>query len=148
MTGDSQPQYEDSEIISAFAPSRTSDGRSSFWTNERLLKLVIFATFVNVLAIAATGIQQTAIQSQQKEIVADRAVGRENGYRNRAVACEILIVDNDRFFALDDICTDGNIIKYYPLLICELLGSPPACGTEFVRSRYQEVPLVESNEDE
>lgn len=127
--------------------TRNSEVPREFWTVPRLMKLVVLVAFLSMVAVTANFIQQTNIQAEQRAIVRDRAIGRENGYKNRAVACETLIVDNDRFFKLDFTCVDPEIYKYYPPLICEGLGYPLGCGSNFVESTLLD-PVLQSEPDE
>ena len=82
------------------------------------------------------------VQDVLDGIVDDREVGREGAYKTRAVACQILILDNDRDFAVSDDCGEPEVMKYYPPRVCEYFDSPAGCGMAFTPSSFKD-PLYE-----
>jgi hypothetical protein len=73
-------------------------------------------------------------------VKSEQANGRERGFKNRAVVCQSLMVDNDRSWALTDDCTEPDVMKYYPPLLCQTMGATQAdgCGTEFSPSPFHD----------
>lgn len=64
-------------------------------------------------------------QAAVNETLANRAIGWERG----AIDCLGLAVDNDRTFDLPDYCTRPEVLAFYPLEVCHVLGDPQGCGT-------------------
>lgn len=95
-----------------------------------------------ILALAVVGLYFVCyILFVQTEGVKDtQAAGIERGYKNRAVTCQSLIVDNDRTFALTDDCTEPDVMKYLPPEICQVMGATSAdgCGTQFKPSPFND----------
>lgn len=73
----------------------------------------------------------------------NQKTGAERGFKSRAVACQSLIVDNDRSFALTDDCTEPNVMKFLPPEVCRVMGATQAdgCGTEFAASPFKDLAL-------
>lgn len=112
----------------------------SVWTEERLLKFVIFAIVMLFIGLTITFVQQADLHMRQDEIITvqqkivdDRAVGRQNGFKNRAQSCR---VQNALALELTEECLSPEVIQYYDhdevisgttfrddtrVLLCELL---------------------------
>lgn len=57
--------------------------------------------------------------------------GQTLGYQRGAVDCLILITDDDRRFELPDYCHNGNVVIYYPDIVCdEFFSEDERCGRE------------------
>lgn len=73
----------------------------------------------------------------------NQGAAEERGYKNRAVACQVLFVDDDRFAPITDDCTEPAVMKYYPPEICLRMGASvrDGCGRAFEPSPYRDPPL-------
>lgn len=150
MPDDAPPQRRAEDLLADLSVQRD---KGRLWTEERLLKFLIFGLFLLFSSLTVVFFQQSSldggiasvlgaqdrIAADQQEIIEDRVVGRENGFKNRSITCMSLVVDNDRDFALPTTCTDDEILKYYPPRICADLGAPAGCGYAFDPSPYNEI---------
>lgn len=106
------------------------------WAEPAIVVLIIGAYVLMILLFGAIN----KIQANQEDIITNQDEGKERGFQTRAVACESVIIDNDRTFPLSLNCTDGDVIKYYPPAVCVYFGNPPICGTKYQQSPYPDPP--------
>lgn len=99
-------------------------------------------TFLVLGTVVVLAVILTDISTTQDEITLTQSQGKERTFQTRAVACETLIIDNDRTFELTGNCTGDDVLKYYPPAICVMLGSPAVCGTEYEPSPYPDPAFV------
>lgn len=111
------------------------------WTEGVLLVMLLgvyLAVFFLFEALGDMKVRQDHLKDQQTEILGNQGEGQIRGYKSRAIACESVIIDNDRTFALAEDCTEDALLPYYPPEICSLLTAPALCGTEFTPSRFRD----------
>lgn len=112
-----------------YQPIDNADERTKIvrqlWGRLIVLSILIGVLFAGAISIKVTQDGMTAaIENARVEAADNVLISRENGYRNRAVNCQLAVALSQ---PLLDTCKDPEVIKYYnPLEAPTAGGSSPA----------------------
>lgn len=93
------------------------DNTEDFWTEGRLIRFLVFALFLTVMAMTVIFHQQaklrsalTQVTSTQSSIQKTQAEGRERALITRAQTCRIV---NALALSLGEVCLVDEVAQYY-----------------------------------
>ena len=90
------------------------------WSMLIVLSFLVFILFVGALSIRSTQANMlSTIEDARVEAVSNVLTSRENGYKNRAKICDLILGQG---LALDEFCLDPEITKYYDPTVRPTVG--------------------------
>lgn len=93
--------------------------------------VVILLAIGALVASAAFDARTAAHQARDEAKDAETQVllGREIGWQRGSIDCLVMLVDDDRGFAMPPYCLRAEVVPWYPVEVCPSLGSPAGCGS-------------------